>query len=302
MKMLGMLLVMFGLARTAAALNADDYRGGWETFGDGVAQRIFELSIRADRIRGVYCTDCSDAATLAFVDGKIEADGISFVTTHVRGDGSTAYRDHATARFENGLLMVSVTSDGPNRGKFNWTLRKDPRGPAPVPGTLVLKLPPDPPAQTKDLPPGPPPAAEPRRPPPPYTQPGPWEPLSDAKLVGVWFGFGVGIDKQYFIIRKVGNSLRGLVCGRCDNPYTMGALDDFHVEGDTLRFNILHEDWGPGSLPSHNQVTAHVAKNEMRISTMLDNRSPESHGTAGFEIQASLLGPVAIEATSAKSR
>jgi len=37
------------------------------------------------------------------------------------------------------------------------------------------------------------------------------------------------------------------VCGTCDNPYTMAALDDFEIQGDILRFNILHEDWGDGS-------------------------------------------------------
>ena len=34
------------------------------------------------------------------------------------------------------------------------------------------------------------------------------------------------------IIRKVGDKLRGMVCGTCDNPYTMAALDDFVIDGD----------------------------------------------------------------------
>jgi len=58
-----------------------------------------------------------------------------------------------------------------------------------------------------------------------------------------------------------------MVCGRCDNPYTMAALDDFEIKGDTMTFNILHEDWGPGSLPFHNQATVHVTMNEMRLTT-----------------------------------
>ena len=301
MKTLGILLTMLGWVQAAAAFNADDYRGGWETYGNDGALHIYEFSIRADRVRGVYCTDCSDATTLAFVDGKVETDGISFLVTHVKDDGSTAYQEHATAKYENGQLLVAGTRDGTGGGAFRWTMRKDPRGPAPVAEMMVSKLPAVPPAPPEDLAPNPPPgAAEPRRVPQPYTAPGPWEPLSDAKVVGVWLGFGAGIDKQFFIIRKVGNSLRGLACGRCDNPYTMGALDDFHIQGNTLPFNILHEDWGPGALPSHNQVTAHVAKNEMRISTLLDNRPAGSHGgLPGFEVQTSLMGPIAIRATAA---
>jgi hypothetical protein len=156
------------------------------------------------------------------------------------------------------------------------------------------------------LPPGPPVTAAPRpaaaagnRPrftPPPYVQPGPWKQLTPQNVVGVWLGFGAGIDKQFFIIRRVGNELRGMVCGRCDNPYTMAALDDFHIHGDTLTFDIMHEDWGPGSLPSHNQVTAHVSQNEMRIATHLDNNA--SNSVPGFDLHASLMGPVAVAATA----
>lgn len=295
----------------AAAANADDYRGGWETFGTGVAPHTYEFSIRGERVRGIYCADCSDATTLAFVDGQLGASGLSFVVTHVHDDGSTAYQDHARARFVHGQLIVRGTS-GKDGQPFEWTMRKDPRGPAPVPGTQVNRLPPAPPPRALPAR-GPGSAAgavgtaanaagtarartAPRFQPPPYVPPGPWEALSARKLVGVWLGFGAGIIKQFFIIRRVGHGLRGMVCGPCDNPYTMAALDDFQIQGDTLRFNILHEDWGPGSLPSHNQVTAHVADNEMRISTELNNT--QAHGVAGFEVHASLYGPVAIQATA----
>ena len=130
----------------------------------------------------------------------------------------------------------------------------------------------------------------------PYIQPGPWKStLTEKDVIGVWLGFGVGSPKQYFIIKKAGDKLRGMVCGTCDNPYTMTALDDFRIEGDTLKFNILHEDWGPGSLPFHNQVTAHVSGNELRITTVQDNLPPRPGRPGGG---ASLMGPVAIEATA----
>jgi hypothetical protein len=39
----------------------------------------------------------------------------------------------------------------------------------------------------------------------------------------------------------------------------MAALDDFEIQRDTLKFNILHEDWGDGELPTfYKQVTRHV--------------------------------------------
>jgi hypothetical protein len=290
MKKLFVLLAVLGCAPTAAGQNADDYRGGWKTDDN---THTYQFSIRGDQVRGIYCTHCSDATTLAFLDGKLAADGIAFVVTHVKSDGSTASQDRATAKFNNGRLIVTGTSGGPGGGTFAWTMIKDARGPDPLPTPVSV------------LPPGPPVPAIAARgggagggggfAPAPYVQPGPWKSLTPADVVGVWIGFGAGINKQLFIIRKVGNTLRGMVCGRCDNPYTMAALDDFEIKGDTLTFNILHEDWGPGSLPFRNQVTAHVSANELRITTVQDNM-PSRPGRPGGG--SSLMGPVAIEATA----
>lgn len=284
------MLLVIALACTADAQNPDEFRGGWTT-GDAVdgAPRTYEFSIRGDIVRGISCTYCSDATTLAFVDGRLGADGLTFTVTHVRPDGSTAYQDRANAIMDRSTLSVVGTLGGPGGRSFKWTMHKDARGPDPLP-VPVSRLPPAPPVPAIELP-----AGVRRGAPPQYVAPGPWLPLTLEKVVGVWIGFGAGIDKQFFIIRRVGNRLRGMVCGRCDNPYTMAALDDFNVNGETLTFNILHEDWGPGSLPFHNQVTAHVASNEMRIVTQQDNlpARPPRPG-AGF----SLMGPIAIDATA----
>ena len=123
-------------------------------------------------------------------------------------------------------------------------------------------------------------------------------------MIGVWLGFGVGAPKQYFIIRKVGDKLRGMVCGTCDNPYTMAALDDFEIQGDLLKFNILHEDWGDGELPTfYKHVTAHVGWNEMRCTTAVDHQPPPPARPRppGFVPGFSLTGPIAIEATAGNS-
>ena len=89
-----------------------------------------------------------------------------------------------------------------------------------------------------------------------------------------------------------------MVCGTCDNPYTMAALDDFRIEGDTLKFNILHEDWADGELPTfYKHVTAHVGWNEMRCTTAADHQPPPPPPPAGRVPGFSLQGPIPIEAT-----
>ncbi len=302
------MLAMLAMAEMAAAQTADDYRGGWRT--DSGEPHTYEFSIRGDQVRGIYCTRCSDATTLAFIDGKFGPDGITFVVTHVKADGSTAYQDRATARFDKGNLNVAGTSGGPNGGKFQRTVIKDSRGPDPLP-LPVSRLP----AGN-----GPVPAvafgvggggkhraaAARRRRRRRWRRPGggrredtsarTLETVNQGRCRRCVAGFGVGINKQYFIIRKVGNKLRGMVCGRCDNPYTMAALDDFEIKGDTMTFNILHEDWGPGTLPFHNQATVRVAMNEMRLTTQQDNM-PAPAQPPGPNAGSSLLGPISIEAT-----
>ena len=95
-----MLAVVLGLTQVAAAQNADDYRGGWRT--DRGEAHTYEFSIRGTTVRGIYCTYCADATTLAFVDGTFGPDGITFEVTHVKADGSTAYKDKAIAKFSDG--------------------------------------------------------------------------------------------------------------------------------------------------------------------------------------------------------
>ena len=105
---------------------------------------VYEFSIRGDKVRGVYCTYCADATTLAFIDGAFGANGISFAVTYVKADGSTEYQDHATARFDHGSLIVSGTSGAKDGVKFERTLIKDGRGPDPLP-VMVSRLPKAPP-------------------------------------------------------------------------------------------------------------------------------------------------------------
>jgi hypothetical protein len=286
--------VMLAAALPAAAqANADDYRGGWRT--DSGDPHTYEFSIRGSMVRGIYCTYCADATTLAFVDGTFGPDGIAFEVTHVNADGSTRYKDRAVAKFSDGRLIVTGTSGARSGGRFERVLIKDPHGPDPIPAKVSV-LPKDRPAV---------PGNPARRNPDgadglPYIQPGPWKSkLTEKDVAGVWLGFGVGSPKQSFIMKKVGSTLRGMVCGTCDNPYTMAALDDFRIDGDTLRFNILHEDWGDGDIPTfYKHVTCHAGFNELRCTTAADHMPPPPPPRPGVVPGFSLVGPIPIEATA----
>lgn len=265
-------------ASPVSAETADWYRGGWRTeAGD---PHVYQFVIEGERVSGYYCTHCADGTALAPLEGTFDEDeGIVFTIRHLNLDGSLRLAEPARARLADGKLMV--TGEG-----FERTAIKDPRGPTPGPYVQSI-LPPDaPPVPVLPARPG---AVGP---PAPYVQPAPWRQLTADDVAGVWLGFGVGMDKQYFIIRKDGNELFGLACGRCDNPYTHGALQNFVIRGDTLEFDIVHQDWGDGTvLPFSRHVVAHIAMNEMRM----DARRPDQTGPG---IVASLVGPIAIEATA----
>src|ERR1051326_7296959 len=137
---LTILLAALALLPSAWAQTADDYRGGWKAESNGVP-RTYEFSIRGETVRGVYCTWCADATTLAFLDGKFGRDGLSFTVTHVDDNGKTTLTDTGIAKFEKPNLVVTGTLGGPGGGKFQWTMIKDDRGPDPLPIPIVM-LPP----------------------------------------------------------------------------------------------------------------------------------------------------------------
>jgi hypothetical protein len=277
-------LAVAGWAGPALAEDADYYRGGWIAGADD--PQVYEFVIRGREVSGIACTRCADGTTLARIEGTFDPEnGIRFTVRHLAPGGKLVGLDHAQARLERGKLSVSGTrADGRT---FAQVAVKDPRGPTPGGYPQVR------------LPPGSPPVAIVRNaggpaggPPPVYVQPAPWRQLGAADVLGVWIGFGVGMEKQYFLIRRDGDTLFGLACGRCDNPYTMGALDHFAIRGDTLEFDIEHQDWGEGDhVPFVRHVVAHIAMNELRM----DARRTDAPDRPG--IVASLVGPIAIEAT-----
>ena len=71
------------------------------------------------------------------------------------------------------------------------------------------------------------------------------------------------------------------------------------IQGDLLKFNILHEDWGDGDLPTfYKHVTCHVGWNELRCTTAADHQPPPRPAPPGVIPGFSLTGPIAIEATA----
>src|SRR5688572_618227 len=273
------LVVLFAtlaLAPPAAALNADYWRGGWRTpLGD--EPHIYQFVIRGSRVTGVYCRNCSDASTIGFIDGTWdEKAGITFTVTFANPDGRIRSVDDQRATLTNGRLIVTGAEDVRNA---TLTLVKDPRGADPGG------------APAYHLPPGTPPALPAARAggaggggggggggrgtaPPAYWAPGPFKTLRPADVVGTWIStsFGpLGMNKQIFTFLLVGDRLRGVVCGRCDNPYTIGAMENIFIVGDSVYFDIVHQDWGEVDPPTFDRsIVAQLVQNEL-IAGILGN-------------------------------
>jgi hypothetical protein len=288
----------------AAALNADYWRGGWRT-PLGEEPHIYEFVIRGTRVTGVYCRNCSDATTIGFIDGTWdEKTGIKFTVTFANPNGRITSVDDQHAALVDGRLIVTGAAN--IRDGKALTLLKDPRGADPG-GALAYHLPPGtPPAQPATRPAGGGGGGGGRGAgAPPYWQAGPFKPLRPSDLVGTWIAsFGLGMNRQLFTFLLVGDRLRGVVCGRCDNPYTIGAMENIIIVGDRLYFDIVHQDWGEIDPPTFDRsIVAQVVQNEM-IAAILGNgvvvdpaRPPARPAGRGF----TLVGPIAIEATRGNS-
>ena len=139
-----------------------------------------------------------------------------------------------------------------------------------------------------------------------YWQAGPFKQLRPADVVGSWIAsFGLGMNRQIFTFLLVGDQLRGVVCGRCDNTYTIGAIENVIIVGDKLYFDIVHQDWGEIDPPTFDRsIVAQVVQNEMLAailgnSVVIDRANPPARptGRGGFTI----VGPMAPENTKGNS-
>ena len=302
-----LLLVLFAtllLAQPAAAQNADYWRGGWRTpLGD--EPHIYYFVIRGDRVTGVYCRNCSDATTIGFIDGTwSEKAGIDFTVTFANPDGSLKSVDDQHALLVDGRLIVTGAAGIRNGNRL--TLAKDPRGADPG-GAPAYHLPPGtPPALPVARPAGGGGGGGPR-PSAPYWQPGPFKALRPADVVGTWIatGFGpLGMDKQIFTFLLLGDRLRGVVCGRCDNPYTTASMEDIIIVGNTMYFAISHQDWGEINPPTFDrQIAAQVVQNEMIAAVLGNNMKIDPRNPPAWPSGRpfTLVGPIAPEGTRGNS-
>ena len=253
------LLVAFtqGFAQDPAAI-----RGNWIADIDGV-RHIYLLIVRDGVVSGTYCTDCNDPHNLAFVvDGTLEADGVSFTEFHDSGTG-VSYLERVAGRLVDGELRIEKRRLASSAPATSMTLR---RPPPPEPGDI-----PPPPLR------------------PPYNPPGPPETLTLDKLTGLWIA-GTGPGKQYFMIRRVGDELLGMVCGPCFNPVNMAPLDSFVLDGEELHFDIVHQDTtGFGREdPWVNAVRAVMARNELHLFVVPSFADPATFSP----LNMTLIGPV----------
>jgi hypothetical protein len=301
------LLASLSLATPAAALDADYWRGGWRT-PLGEAPHIYYFVIRGRQVSGAYCRSCSDATTVGFVDGTWdEKSGIDFTVTFAGPDGRVTSVVKQRARLVDGRLIVTTGAASRNGPAAELTLVKDPRGADPG-GAPAYHLPPGtPPALPVAQPTGAGGGGGASRPSPPYWQPGPYKMLRPSDVVGTWIAasFGpLGMNKQIFTFLQVGDRLRGVVCGRCDNPYTLATMEDIVIVGDTLYFSIAHEDWGEINPPTFGrQIAARVVQNEMIAAIVgtnvtIDPRNPPAW-PAGRPF--TLVGPIGPEGTRGNS-
>ncbi len=262
-------LATLAVAQPAAALDADHWRGGWRTpLGD--EPHIYEFVIRGTRVSGAYCRNCSDATTMGFIDGTWdEKAGIKFTVTFAHPDGRIRLVDDQQAMLVEGRLIVTGAAAVKNA---KLTLVKDPRGPDPG-GAPAYLYPPGTPPAPPTTPPGAGGGGGGRGAAPAYWPPAPFKsPLRPADVAGTWIAasFGpLGMNKQIFTFLQVGDRLRGLVCGRCDNTDTLAAIEDIVIVGDTLYFTIAHEDWGESDPPHFGRnIVAQVVQNEMIASIL----------------------------------
>jgi hypothetical protein len=261
------------------ATTADAIRGGWVADVEGT-RHIFILKVSDATVTGVYCAvDCGDPSHLVFIGGgTLTPDGLRFKLLRIEGRSSS--RTDVIGRLVSGHLLLKLTPfGGRSQDPHQLDLQRDPRKPALVTldelfarrgiesGPLLFSG-----SST------------------PYVPAGPNEALAPPVLEGLWV-WGNGSAKQHFIFRQVGSHMLGAVCGPCDNPYTFGVLDNIAIRGDTVIFDIEHQDWGFGIEygPFANHASATLSRHELHLHTVAHN------GPRTVEGDMVLTGPLRTE-------
>ena len=259
---------------------ADAIRGGWVADVEGT-RHIFVLKVSDATVTGIYCAvDCGDPSRLVFVDkGTLTPDGLRFQLLRIEGRSSS--HTDVVGRLVDGHLLLTLTpSGGRSKDPRQLDLQRDPRKPALVTLDEIFAR--------RGIKPGEPMLFSGS--PTPYVPAGPNEGLAPTVLEGLWV-WGNGAPKQHFMFRQVGERMLGAVCGPCDDPYTFGVLDNIVIRGDTVTFDIEHQDWGFGIEygPFANHSTATLSRHELHLRTVAHN------GPRTVEGDMVLTGPLRTE-------
>ena len=274
------LVLVVPAAGDSPAATADAVRGGWVADLDG-ARHIFILKVSDATVTGIYCAvDCGDPSRLAFVDkGSLTPNGVRFQLLRVEA-GASSHTD-VVGRLVSGHLLLKLTpSSERSKEPQQLDLQRDPRRPALVRLDEIFAR--------RGIKSGQPLLFSGS--PTPYEPAGSNEALAPGVLEGLWV-WGNGAPKQHFMFRRVGERMLGAVCGPCDNPYTFGVLDNIVIRGDTVTFDIEHQDWGIGIEygPFANHSTATLSRHELHLHTVAHN------GPRTVEGDMVLTGPLRMQ-------
>jgi hypothetical protein len=258
-------IVLVLVAGAARAQDTGTVRGGWMTDVNGVRHIVY-LVVRGTVLTGVYCAPCDQPDAVAFVqDGVLNGAAVRFTLLH-QPDNAPAYREMVEGTMMGHELHLTKRRQGWKNQSTALRLHRGTRIPFPARAPNAAR-------------------------PPAYVPPGPPELLTPESVAGLWLA-QTGPAKQYFIFRRVGSELLGLVCGPCDNPMNLSPLDNISIEGTILRFNIVHEDNGIGFDvygPFSNIVQATISRHEMHISAL------PTYDMKATPIEMTMFGPVAYQ-------
>ena len=225
MRAMGIVVLMLALTSFDRALGgaarqapnvAAAIRGSWVTEGAG-AHYMYIFAVQGDRISGVVCTRCFDLNNLAFVlDGRVEGDALSFTLLHDRGEGKSD-RETFRGKVVGGRMTLTASRGSKPEQSVAVTLRR------PTPNAAAI-------------------LAEGRRSggPEPYMTPGPPEPLTQEKVLGVW---RAPTGPTAYLLKRVGDRMLGIACdSKCEDASYSAFIESAVISRNTLLVSIAHVD------------------------------------------------------------
>src|SRR5690349_21561706 len=219
-------------------------RGSWVTEGTG-AQYMYIFSVEGERVSGVVCTRCFDVKNLAFVsEGRREGDAVSFTLLHDRGDGKP-YQERFRGRVGADRLTLTASREGAPEQAI--TLKR------PTPRAAAL-------------------LAEGRRPggPEAFMTPGPPEPLTIEKVLGVW---RAPMGPTAYLLKQVGDRILGIACdSKCEDGSYSAFIESVAISRNTLLVSIAHVD--PAGEPTANLLTLYLSQGRL-TGTYVGNTRPD---------------------------